>query len=55
MMSPLLISTLEKVILADPLELRLSKAIHHPASWSRREADMLVVAAETGVISPEEA
>ena len=51
----LLNSTLEKVILADPLELRLSKAIHSGELEHDSEADMLVVAAETGVISPEEA
>lgn len=51
----LLNSTLEKVILADPLELRLSKTIHSGELEHDSEADMLVVAAETGVISPEEA
>lgn len=51
----LLNSTLEKVILADPLELRLSKAIHSGELEHDSEADMLVVAAEAGVISPEEA
>ena len=51
----LLNSALEKVILADPLELRLSKAIHSGELEHDSEADMLEVAAETGVISPEEA
>ncbi|WP_394242949.1 acyl-CoA dehydrogenase [Halopseudomonas laoshanensis] len=51
----LLNSTLEKVILADPLELRLGKAIHSGELEHDSEADMLEVAAEAGVISPEEA
>lgn len=51
----LLNSALEKVILADPLELRLSKAIRSGELEHDSEADMLEVAAESGVISPEEA
>ncbi|MFO7705036.1 MAG: acyl-CoA dehydrogenase [Halopseudomonas sp.] len=51
----LLNSTLDKVILADPLELRLAKAINSGELEHDSEADMLEVAAEAGVISPAEA
>ncbi|MFN3580144.1 MAG: acyl-CoA dehydrogenase [Pseudomonas sp.] len=51
----LLNSTLEKVILADPLEARLSKAIHSGELEHDSDADMLEVAAAAGVLSPEEA
>lgn len=51
----LLNSTLDKVIIADPLELRLSKAIRSGELEHDSEADMVEVAAEAGVISPEEA
>jgi len=51
----LLNSALEKVIIAEPLELRLSKAQHTGELEHDSDADMLEVAAELGVISPDEA
>ncbi|WP_185268085.1 acyl-CoA dehydrogenase [Halopseudomonas xiamenensis] len=51
----LLNSTLDKVILADPIELRLSKALRSGELQHDSDADSLAVAAESGVISPDEA
>ena len=51
----LLNSTLDKVILADPIELRLSKALRSGELQHDSDADTLAVAAESGVISPDEA
>ncbi len=48
-------TTLEKVLLADPIEARLAKAIHKGELEHDSDADMLNVAAESGVISPDEA
>ena len=51
----LLNDTLDKVILADPIEHRLSKAIRSGELEHDSEADDLAVAAESGVLSPDEA
>lgn len=51
----LLNSTLEKVILADPIELRVHKALRSGELEHDSNADALTVAAETGVVSPDEA
>jgi len=51
----LLNNTLDKVILADPIELRLSKAQRSGELQHDSDADPLAVAAESGVISPDEA
>lgn len=51
----LLNSTLGKVIQADPIEVRLLKAIRSGELDHDSDADPLAVAAESGVISPEEA
>lgn len=51
----LLNTTLDQVILADPIELRLSKAIRSGELEHDSDADVLAVAAESGVISPDEA
>ena len=51
----LLNDTLDKVILADPLEQRLSKAQHSGELEHDSNADDLAIAAESGVLSPEEA
>ena len=48
-------TTLEKVLQADPIEVRLAKAIRSGELEHDSDADMLAVAAESGVISPEEA
>ncbi|WP_407920247.1 acyl-CoA dehydrogenase [Halopseudomonas litoralis] len=51
----LLNTALDKVILADPIELRLSKAVRSGELEHDSDADVLAVAAESGVISPDEA
>ncbi|WP_074780145.1 acyl-CoA dehydrogenase [Halopseudomonas bauzanensis] len=51
----LLNDTLDKVILADPIEHRLSKAIRSGELEHESAADDLAVAAESGVLSPDEA
>ena len=51
----LLNSTLAKVIQADPIEARLHKAVRSGELEHDSDADTLAVAAESGVISPEEA
>ncbi|WP_193074390.1 acyl-CoA dehydrogenase [Pseudomonas sp. FME51] len=51
----LLNTALDKVILADPIELRLRKAIRSGELEHDSDADVLAVAAESGVISPDEA
>lgn len=51
----LLNSTLDKVILADPIEQRLAKAQHSGELDHDSNADNLAIAAESGVISPDEA
>jgi len=51
----LLNSALSKVILADPIEARLHKALRSGELDHDSDADTLAVAAESGVISPEEA
>ena len=51
----LLNDTLEKVILADPIERRLSKAQRSGELEAGSGIDELAVAAESGVISPDEA
>lgn len=51
----LLNSTLEQVLLADPIELRLHKALRSGELEHDSNADSLSVAAESGVISPAEA
>ena len=51
----LLNTALDKVILADPIEQRLSKAIRSGELEHDSDADVLAVAAESGVISPDEA
>lgn len=51
----LLNSTLAKVIQADPIEARLHKAARSGELEHDSDADILAVAAESGVISPEEA
>src|SRR5690606_1825665 len=50
----LLNSTLDKVILADPIEQRLAKAQHSGELDHDSNADNLAIAAESGVISPDE-
>ena len=51
----LLNDTLNKVVLTDPLEARLSKAKRSGELEHDSDADDLAVAAESGVISPDEA
>ena len=51
----LLNDTLNKVVLADPLEQRLAKAQRSGELEHDSDADDLAVAAESGVISPDEA
>lgn len=51
----LLNDTLDKVILSDPIEHRLSKAIRSGELEHESAADDLAVAAESGVLSPDEA
>ena len=51
----LLNDTLEKILLADPVEQRLAKALRSGELEDVEGIDYLAVAAESGVISPEEA
>ncbi len=51
----LLNSTLKQVVLAEPIELRLHKALRSSELQHDSNTDLLSVAAQSGVITPEEA